>query len=110
MTKEERKIKQLTEKLLNLGPMLPGSMSQQWNVCGTPGCRCKDPKHPVKHGPYYQVNFTIRGKHSSLFVKKEDAAEARRRMRRYKTFKKLVTELTWAYVDLIRTQGFTPTR
>ena len=29
-----------------LGPMLPGSISKQWNVCGKPGCQCKDPREP----------------------------------------------------------------
>ncbi len=51
MTKENKKIEQLKKKLAQLGPILPGSLSEQWNVCGTPGCRCKDPVQPVKHGP-----------------------------------------------------------
>ena len=62
MTKEERRIEQLKGKLAHLGSMLPGSLSEQWNVCGTPGCRCKDPDNPVKHGPYYQLSFTVGGK------------------------------------------------
>ena len=53
MTKEERIVELLREKLIGLGPMLPGSISEQWNVCGTQGCRCKDPNKPVKHGPYW---------------------------------------------------------
>jgi len=77
MTKEERRIKQLKEKLIQLGPMLPGSLSEQWNVCGTPQCRCKDPEKPVKHGPYYQLSFTVGGKSSTMFIKKEDLPEVR---------------------------------
>ena len=43
--------------LAALGDLRPGSLSIQYNVCGSPGCRCKaDP--PVKHGPYYQVSYT----------------------------------------------------
>ena len=71
MTREERIVEQLTTKIAGLGPMLPGSISEQWNVCGTPRCRCKDPKKPMKHGPYYQLSFTIGGKSSTMFVKKE---------------------------------------
>ena len=55
MTREERTIERITNKVSRLGPMLPGSISEQWNVCGKPDCRCKDPKKPRKHGPYYQL-------------------------------------------------------
>lgn len=106
MLNEERRIDQLMRKLERLGPMLPGSISEQWNVCGTPGCRCKDPERPVKHGPYYQLSFTVGGKSSTMFVKKEDLPEARRRLKRYQQFKTLCTELVHAHVALTRRVGF----
>jgi len=107
MTKEQIRIAQIKRKLLKLGPMLPGSISEQWNVCGTPGCKCKSAKQPMKHGPYYQLSFSVKGKSSSFFVKKQDLAEAHRHIQRYKQFKKLNMELTQAYVDLTRKNGFT---
>jgi len=61
-----------------LVPVHPGSLSEQYNVCGTPDCHCKDPKHPRKHGPYYQLSYTWRGKGSSRFVRPELVAEMRR--------------------------------
>jgi len=61
-TQIAHKIAQLKQELAELGPMHPGSLSEQYNVCGKPGCRCKDPKNPQKHGPYYQLSFTWRGK------------------------------------------------
>ena len=106
MTPEERKIEQKIKKLTTIGPMLPGSISEQWNVCGTPGCRCKDPENPVKHGPYYQLSFTVGGKSSTLFIKPEDVPEVRRRLKRYKQFKTLCTDLVRAYVDVARSSGF----
>jgi hypothetical protein len=105
MAKEDEKIESLKKQLLELGPMLPGSISEQWNVCGTPGCKCKDAKHPVKHGPYYQLSFTAAGKSSTLFVKKRDLAEARRRNRRHRRFKELVKQLTLAHVETARKHG-----
>ena len=102
MTKEERKVAQLKERLMRLGPMLPGSISEQWNVCGTPGCRCKDPDEPVRHGPYYQLSFTVGGKSSTMFIKKEDLPEARRCLKRYQEFKALCSDLLHAYVVLTR--------
>ncbi len=104
--KSQNKIEQLKQKLLSLGPVLPGSISEQWNVCGTPGCKCKDPKNPQKHGPYYQLSFSVGGRSSSMFIKKQDISEARKRLRSYQEFKKLTTELVQAHVDLIRFNGF----
>ena len=106
MTKEERRIEQIKQKLAKLGAMLPGSISEQWNVCGTPQCRCKDPEKPVKHGPYYQLSFTVGGKSSTMFIKKEDLQEVRRRLKRHKQFKMLSTELVHAYIALARKNGF----
>ncbi len=105
MTGAEKQIEELKAELAGLGPMLPGSISKQWNVCGTPGCRCKDPEHPVKHGPYHQVSFSVKGKSSSFFVKAEQLPEAERRIRRYRRFKELSVELIRAYVNLAREQG-----
>ncbi|MBU1689100.1 MAG: hypothetical protein KJ589_17310 [Proteobacteria bacterium] len=106
MTKENRRIEQLKRKLSGLGPMLPGSTSEQWNVCGTPGCRCKDPDKPVKHGPYYQLSFTLGGKSSTMFIKKAHLAQARQCLERYQQFKALNTELVNTYIALIRKTGF----
>lgn len=105
MTKEERKVKQLEKKIYDMGLMLPGSISEQWNVCGTSGCKCKDPDNPVKHGPYYQLSFTVGGKSSTMFIKKQDLPEARRRIKRYGQFKKLCNELVLAQVALARKDG-----
>jgi hypothetical protein len=107
MTKEQRRIAQIKERLLKLGPLLPGSVSEQWNVCGTPGCKCKSKKQPIKHGPYYQLSFSVKGRSSSFFVKKQDLAEVHKRIRQYKQFKQLNMELTQAYVDLARKNGLT---
>ena len=110
MTREERKVQQLQEKLAKSGPILPGSISEQWNVCGTPGCRCKDAKNPVKHGPYYQLSFTVGGKSSTMFIKKEDLPEARRRIKRYQQFKTLCSDFVHAHVALARKNGFERSR
>ena len=105
MTAEQRRAEQIRERLGRIGPMLPGSISEQWNVCGTPGCRCKDVEKPVKHGPYYQLSYTVGGRSSTMFIKKEDLAEARRRLKRYAQFKALCTELVQADVVWCRRSG-----
>jgi len=76
-----RQIAKVKAQLAALGDLRPGSLSTQWNVCGTPGCRCKATP-PEKHGPYYQVSFTRKGKSSSKFVRKEDLAAVRRELKK----------------------------
>jgi hypothetical protein len=65
-TQLEIEIGKTKEELSGLGNLRPGSLSTQFNVCGTPGCKCKAAP-PQKHGPYYQVSFTRKGKHSVSF-------------------------------------------
>ena len=84
-----RQIEKVKGQLAALGDMRPGSLSTQYNVCGTPGCRCKATP-PEKHGPYYQVSFTRKGKSSSKFVRKEDLNTVRRELKNYEVMKTLV--------------------
>ena len=84
-----RQIERVKVKLAALGDLRPGSLSTQYNVCGTPGCRCKATP-PEKHGPYDQVSFTRKGKSSSKFVRKEDLNTVRRELKNYEVMKTLV--------------------
>jgi hypothetical protein len=100
----QRRIQQLWRQLVELGPMHPGSIGEQYNVCGTPGCRCKDPKHPRKHGPYYQLSYTWRGKSSTRFVRPEQVEEMRDKVSHYKRFRELVNEWVDLAVELERAE------
>ena len=84
-----RQIERVKGQLAALGDLRPGSLSTQYNVCGTPGCRCKATP-PEKHGPYYQVSFTRKGKSSSKFVRREDLNTVRRELKNYEVMKTLV--------------------
>ena len=84
-----RQIERVKGQLAALGDLRPGSLSTQYNVCGTPGCRCKA-SPPEKHGPYYQVSFTRKGKSSSKFVRKQDLPAVRRELKNYEGMKALV--------------------
>lgn len=85
----ERQIEKTKQALLEIRDMRPGSLTTQFNVCGTPGCRCKATP-PQKHGPYYQVSFTRKGKSSSKFVKKEDLLAVRKQLKNYERMKLLM--------------------
>lgn len=88
----ELRIAKLKSKLMALGEMRPGSISQQFNVCRSPGCRCKDPKHPQPHGPYYQLSYVRHGKSTSQAVPKDYVPQAQRQLDNYKLFRKLSDE------------------
>lgn len=75
----ERQLEKVKRDLVALGDLRPGSLSTQYNVCGTPGCRCKATP-PEKHGPYYQVSYTRKGKSSSKFVKQKDLPAVRQQL------------------------------
>ena len=105
MTAEEKRIVQIKAKLFHLGAVLPGSLSKQWNVCGSAGRQCKHPQHPVKHGPSYQLSYTLRGKSSTAFVKQAVLQEVRARMKRHKAFRALCDALVEAYVVAFRQHG-----
>lgn len=85
----ERQIEKVKKDLSALGDLRPGSLSTQYNVCGSPGCRCKATP-PEKHGPYYQVSFSRKGKSSTKFVKKEDLPAIRKQLKNYERMKELV--------------------
>jgi hypothetical protein len=88
----EARIAQIKTQLQAQGPMRPGSLSRQYNVCGKPGCRCKDPKHPRRHGPYYQLNYVYRGKKTSKFIRKQILAHVRIELANYKKFRRLTQQ------------------
>ncbi|MEK7996431.1 MAG: DUF6788 family protein [Planctomycetota bacterium] len=92
------RISGIKRELADLGPMRPGSLSEQYNVCGTTGCRCKDPKKPEKHGPYYHLNYTWRGKARTEFVKADAVAALREQLTTYKRFRALCDE--WVEISL----------
>ena len=92
----EQQIAQIKKKLLDLGPLHPGSLSRQYNVCGKPGCRCKARPKPHRHGPYYKVSYVFRGRFKSRFVPRQEVSAVRAELANYKRLRKL----TEAWVGL----------
>ena len=86
------RITRIKKKLSQLGDLRPGALSRQYNVCGNPTCRCKDPTNPKKHGPYYQLSYSHQGRSTTEFVKTEAVEEVRQQLANYRTFKRLSKE------------------
>ncbi len=91
----ERKIERIKRELDALGDLRPGTLSKQYNVCGVAGCRCKA-SPPKKHGPYYQISFTRKGRSGSRFVRRKELATVKRQLKNYTRLRKLVDQ----WIDL----------
>jgi hypothetical protein len=97
----EEKIQKIKDQIVALGDLRPGALSEQYNVCGNPRCRCKaDP--PLKHGPYHQLSFTLNGKSTTQFVRKDDVSEVRKQVRNYQRLRQLVDRWIILAMELSR--------
>src|ERR1017187_9660460 len=90
--KLEAQIARIKTQLQKHGGILPCSPSRQYNVCGKPGCRCKSPKRPRRHGPYYQLNYVYRGKKTSQFIRREILRQVRTELVNFKQFRRLTQQ------------------
>jgi len=88
----QQRINRLKSQISALGPLRPGSLSRQYNVCGKPGCRCKDSKNPRRHGPYYQLNYVYDGKKTSEFVRPQNLKAVRLQLANYKRLRQLTDQ------------------
>ena len=100
----ETRIAQIKSQLQAQGPMRPGSLSRQYNVCGKHGCRCKNAEYPRRHGPYYQLNFVYRGKKTSKFIRKEILNQVRTELANYKKFRRLTDQWIGLALHLAQTK------
>ena len=94
----EQRIQQIKAELVTLGEMRPGSLSKQYNVCGKPNCRCKDPQNPQRHGPYYQLSWVHQGKSTTQFIRRPLLPQVRAQIATYNKFRKLTDE--WVRIAL----------
>jgi hypothetical protein len=92
-----RRIAAIKRELCALGPLRPGSITRQYNVCGSPSCRCKA-NPPQRHGPYYQLSYTHQRKSSSEFVREQDLEELQRQLDNYARLRALVDE--WVGLEI----------
>ncbi len=102
MTKQEKilraRIDAIKGEIAMLGEMRPGTLTEQYNVCGQENCRCKDKKNPQRHGPYYQLSYTRKGRSTSEFVKADAVAGVRGQLADYKRFMELKDE--WVGISI----------
>ncbi len=88
----KKRIDEIKAELAGLGDMRPGTLSQQYNVCGNARCRCKDPENPQKHGPYHQLTYSRKGKSHTEFVRKDALSTVQAELETYSRFRQLTEE------------------
>lgn len=86
----EREIETLRRRLLALGPLHPGSISEQYHVCRNPGCCCMHPHRPQRHGPYHKLAYVHRGRPVCRFVRSGCLREMQKRLANYKKFRGII--------------------
>jgi hypothetical protein len=97
----QKRIEAIKAEITALGALRPGTLSRQYNVCGTPGCRCKeDPKQ--RHGPYYQLSYTWRGRGRSEFVREPEMGRVQEQIQDYARLRTLVDQWVEAAIELAR--------
>ena len=101
----EKKIRAIKKRLLQIGLMHPGSLRPQYNVCGSPNCRCKDKENPEKHGPYYNLSYTFKKKNSTKFIREARVEEFKGYVNNYKEFRACVEELVELNLQAIQERG-----
>jgi hypothetical protein len=96
----DEEIRSIQKELQALGPMHPGNISSQYQVCGRAGCRCVDPKNPERHGPYHKLAYVYRGKPVCRFVRAGNETQLKERLVVYKRFRELMNR--WIALSIQR--------
>ena len=84
------KLSEIKNEFGTIGRMTVGSISRQFNVCGTAGCKCKDKTNPQKHGPYFYLRSSYGKKNTTQFIRKEFVPTIEQQIAEYRKFKKLI--------------------
>ena len=83
------RVRTLATRLATPTPMRRGSLSERYVKCSKPGCACAD-RPEARHGPYYSVTRTIRGRTQSRFVSAAQAPMVRQQIAAGQQFRRHV--------------------
>ena len=102
--KRNKLLEKLVLDFLNFKPILPGTVTKQYKICGKPNCRCVDKDNPQKH-PSFQFSYTLENKKSTVYVKKLEVEVARKMTESYKNLRKIITAISLEAVKTTRKHG-----
>jgi hypothetical protein len=83
---------EIKARILTIGFICKGSITERWIPCGTPSCAChKDTKK--RHGPYFQLSWKEKGKTLSHFLSGEKVDLYREWIQNRRTLMEMVDEM-----------------
>lgn len=82
-------IKSVKKEILSLGDLRPGTLTEQYNTCGNPTCRCKKDSS-ARHGPYHQLSYTRNGQSKTEYVKKAHVEMVNEQIKNYVKLQTLI--------------------
>lgn len=90
LKRTEEQIEGIKRQLLALGPMRPGSITQQY----------RQPKQ--RRRPFYQISYTHRMQSRSEYVRPENLATLRKETATFRRFRALIDR--WVHLALLASQ------
>ena len=90
------------KRLANAKPMIQGSLCKVGTRCGNPNCRCKDPKKPVRHGPYHYLSHRYQNRTQTIFLTEKKLHHAQQWIDNYKHLIQIIYELSEIDFKLLR--------
>lgn len=72
-------VRTLAARMAEPRPMRRGSLSERYVKCSKPGCACAA-RPAARHGPYYSLTRTVRGRTQSRFVPAAQTARVRQQI------------------------------
>jgi hypothetical protein len=92
----------LVRQLADCPPILRGTLRRHLNKCGNPQCRCHDPKHPQRHGPYDYLSHRHGAKTQTIFLNEAKRAHAAAWVDNYHRLIETIYQLSEINFQLLR--------
>ena len=99
--KSDQKFENLFESLMNLKPMLQGSLSKQYKICGKVNCHCMDKENPKKH-VCYQLSYRVNNKAATMYVNQKNADTVKEMTDSYKELRSIIVKLGEESIHLVK--------
>lgn len=90
---------------MRLAPCCPAASARNGTSVANQDADARTKIIPKKHGPFFQLSYSVGGRSSSKFLKKDEFAVVKKCLQRYKRFKELGNELIATYVEEARRVG-----
>ena len=97
----DQKFESLFESLMNLKPILQGSLSKQYKICGKANCRCMDKENPQKH-VCYQLSYRVNNKAATMYVNQKNADTVKEMTDSYKELRSIIVKLGEESIHLVK--------